>query len=79
LQKKIHLLSPGHCDCVALIATACHLCEFKALDPALHSQVYSVTVLKKQMLKVVQKECLEKINKTTIQLILVALIKMVYT
>lgn len=43
----MHLLSRRHCDCVALIAPGCHLCEFKVLDHGGHSQVFSVAVLRK--------------------------------
>lgn len=50
----MHLLSRGHCDCVVLIATGCHLCEFKVLDHAHHSAVFSVAVLRKRTPKVVQ-------------------------
>lgn len=50
----MHLLSGGHCDCVVLIATGCHLCEFKVLDHAHHSAVFSVAVLRKRTPKVVQ-------------------------
>ena len=52
----MHLLSCRHCDCVALIATGCHLCEFKILDLAVHSQVFSVAVLRMRTPKAVQNK-----------------------
>lgn len=41
-------------DCVELITTGCHLCEFKVLGHSIHSQVFSVSVFRKETPKVVQ-------------------------
>lgn len=52
----MHLLSCRHYDCVVLIATGCHLCEFKVLDHVVHSQVLSVAFLRKRSPKAVQNK-----------------------
>lgn len=50
------MLSCGRYDCVVLIATGCHLGEFKVLDHVIHSQVLSVAVLRKRSPKAVQNK-----------------------
>ena len=52
----MYLLSHRHCDCVVLIAPGCHSCEFKVLVHAVHSQVFSVAVLRKGTVKVVENK-----------------------
>lgn len=46
LAKQMHLLSPGHGDCVEVIGTACHPCEFMALKVTLQL-MFSLLILRK--------------------------------
>lgn len=50
----MHFLSWGHSDCVGLIINGCHFCEFKVLDHSVHSQIFSVAVLRRETPKIVQ-------------------------
>lgn len=40
LEKQMHLLSPGHSDCVEVIGTACHMCEYKGLSETAQLMCY---------------------------------------